>query len=298
MSNRAIKGLLVGAAVGFAAIAALYLIPRAGSRAAPEEVSRDFFLDTYAHDFSSAWDRVSSEDQTVRTKEEYLSNNPSLNEVQQALFDQLAEWGKFEVLAVASTVPSRAIVSAHIRFPHAGQQQVEELLAAATHPGAGQTELLDQLIQLKDADQLQFVEGDISFELVSEANRWRVAQHWGQSVAVHFDSALSPDLPWDFYPIIPEISALPGELVSASYFARNNSDEAITAKAIHEVVPLDMATYFQTIQCFCFTEQTLEPGEGREMVLMFRIDFSAPSELSDLDSLYTFYSLESFPSES
>jgi hypothetical protein len=288
----------LGAAIGFATIAALYLIPRVASGTAPEAVSQEFFLDTYKHDFSSAWDRVSSEDQAARAKEEYLANNPPPSGIQNVLYNQLAMWGEFEVLAIASSDPSRAIVSAHVSFPRTGQKEVEDLLAAAANQGAEQSILLDQLAQLKQSDQLQFVEGDISFDLVSEGNRWRVDQHWGQSVTVHFESAVSPDLAWDFYPVISEISALPGELVSATYFARNNSAETITAKAIHEVSPPEAATYFQTIQCFCFTEQTLEPREEREMVLMFRIDFSTPSGLSDLENLYTFYSFDAFPSES
>ncbi|MFQ5921267.1 MAG: cytochrome c oxidase assembly protein [Anaerolineales bacterium] len=298
MSNRAIGGLILGAALGFATIAALNLFPRLGRRATPEEVSQAFFLDTYTHDFSSAWDRISSEDQAARSEQEYLASNPLPSELQATLLDQLAEWGEFETLAVASTDPARAVVSAHIRFPHRGQREVEELLAEAADPEVDRSALLQQLAKLKDGDQLQFLEGDVSFDLVSEGNRWRIAQHWGQSVTVHLYSAVGPDLPWDFYPVVDEILAIPGELASASYFARNNSEKAITAKAIHEVGPPDAATYFQTIQCFCFTEQTLEPGEERKMVLLFRIDFSAPRELTDLENLYTFYSLDSFPSES
>lgn len=297
MTHRAVGGLVMGAALGFAAIAALYLFPRVGTRATPEEISQAFYLDTYTHDFSSAWDRVSSADQAARSKLEYLASNPLPSKLQAALLDQLAEWGDFETVAVASTDPPRAVVSAHIRFPHSGQREVEELLAEAADPEADRAALLQQLAKLREADQLQFLEGDVSFDLVSEGNRWRIAQHWGQSVTVHLASAVSPDLPWDFYPIVEEISALPGELVSANYYARNYSGEAITAKAIHEVGPPDAAIYFQTIQCFCFTEQTLEPGEEREMVLLFRIDFTAARELTDLENLYTFYSLDSFPSE-
>lgn len=86
-------------------------------------------------------------------------------------------------------------------------------------------------------------------------------------------------------------------MVSANYYVRNYLGETFTAKAIHEVGPPDAAIYFQIIQCFCLTEQTLEPGEEREMVLLFRIDFTAPRELTDLVNLYTFYSLDSFPSD-
>lgn len=108
---------------------------------------------------------------------------------------------------------------------------------------------------------------------------------------------VSPNLPWDFYPVQDEIAALPAELVRATYFARNNSDEAITGKAIHGVGPAAAFPYFQTIECFCFTEQTLEPGEEREMTLLFRIDFSAPRELESIDNRYTFYTLGDFPAE-
>ena len=94
-----------------------------------------------------------------------------------------------------------------------------------------------------------------------------------------------------------QLTAVPGELVRATYVARNNSDETITANAIHEVGPPSAVPYFQTIECFCFTEQTLEPGEEREMTLVFRIDFAAPRELENIGNRYTFYSLDEFPSE-
>lgn len=84
-------------------------------------------------------------------------------------------------------------------------------------------------------------------------------------------------------------------LVSVSYIAQNNSDQAFTAKAIHELGPPEIAKYFQTVQCFCFAEQTLAPGEEREMVLVYRIDFSAPTGLSDLENLIIFTRSTHFP---
>jgi hypothetical protein len=298
LSNRAIGRVLIGVAVGFAIVAALYLIPRMASSAPPERVSQDFFLDTYTRNFASAWERVSKEDQAARTKEEYLSSNPPPGGFQDLLYNQLAKWGKFEVIAITSTDPARALVSAHMRFPDVSQQAVDELLELALSQEAEPSNLLDQLSELMRSGQLKFIEGNISIDLALENNRWRVAQHWGQSITVHLKSAVSPNLDWDFYPVVSEISALPGELVSANYFARNNSEETVTGKAIHEVGPPQAAAYFETIQCFCFTEQTLEPGEEREMVLMFRIDFSTPRELSDFDNLYTFYTIDRFPADS
>ena len=105
MSNRALGRALLGIATGFAIVAAVYLIPRMGSSAPPERVSQDFFLDTYTRNFASAWERVSKEDQAARTKEEYLSSNHQPGGVQDVLYNQLADWGKFEVIAIASTDP-------------------------------------------------------------------------------------------------------------------------------------------------------------------------------------------------
>jgi len=189
-------------------------------------------------------------------------------------------------------------VSAHMRFPNVGQQSVDDLLELALSRAAEPSILLDQLSELKGSGQLEFIEGDISFDLALEDNRWRVVRHWGQFVTLHLKSAVSSDLDWDFYPAISEIDAAPGELFSVNCFALNNSEEIVTGKAIHKVGPLQAAAYFVTIECFYFTEQTLKPGEVREMVLMFRIDFSIPRELSALDNLYTFYSIDRFPEDS
>ncbi len=296
-NHRVIRGFAIGAAVGFAVLATLFLVSNLRPRSSPEQVSEAFFLETYTRDFSAAWERVSGPDQAARSKDAYLAANPPANDLQAALYDQLAEWGDFQALAVVSRAPTEAIVSAHIRFPINGHTRFRELVDAAAQPSANRTALLQELSNLHNSGQLQFFESDVSFDLVLEANQWRIVQHWGQSITVQLEAMVSPSLPWDFYPVQDEIAALPGELVRATYFARNHSDEAITGKAIHEVGPAAAAPYFQTIECFCFTEQTLEPGEEREMTLLFRIDFSAPSELESIANRYTFYTLGDFPSE-
>lgn len=198
MTHRAVDGLVKGAALRFATIAALCLFTRVGTRATPEEISQTFNLDTYTHDFSSVWDRASSADPAARSKLEFLASNPMPSKLGAALLDQLAEWGDFETGAVASTGPSRAVVSAYMQFPHSGPREVEELFAEAADPEADRGALLQQLPKLREVDQLQFLEGDFSFDMLSEGNRRRIAQHWGQSVTVRLVSAVSSDLPGGF----------------------------------------------------------------------------------------------------
>lgn len=294
--RRVVQGLAVGAALGFTLLATAFFVSELRSPSSPERVSEAFFLDTYTHEFSSAWEWVSAPDKVARGKDEYLADNPLPNALQAAIYDQLAEWGEFQVLAVASSDPTKAVVSAHIRFPNSAHSSIEELVAAAAQPSADRVKLLEDLAQLFASGELQYVEGDISFDLVLEDDEWRIKQRWGQPVTVHFEAAVSPDLPWEFYPVQTQIQAQLGELVKAPYIARNNSDTTITAKAIHEVGPPGAVPYFLTVECFCFTEQTLEPGEEREMALLFQIDISAPRELESIGNRYTFYTLDEFPS--
>ncbi len=296
-SNRVVQALVVGIGLGFAVIVTLFLVQQFRSPTPPEQIAESFFLETYTRDFSSAWERVSKQDKAARTRDQYVSENPDATEQQALLLDQLAEWGEFQALAVVSNTPQQAIVSARIRYPNSSHDRIEELVSAAGDPNADGAALVQELIQLHESDQIQFVEGEVSFDLVLEGKQWRLAQHWGQGVTVLLEAAVSPGLPWDFYPVQTQLTALPGELVRATYVARNNSDQTITANAIHEVGPASAVRYFQTIQCFCFTEQTLEPGEEREMTHVFRIDFAAPRELESIENLYTFYSLDEFPSE-
>ena len=295
--NRVWQGLILGVAVGLTAVAAIFAVRLLIHPTSPEEVAEAFFRAGYRHEYASAWDLVSSQDQAARSQEAYLSANSLPTDQQAALYEQLAAWGEFEVLAISSSRPDQAILTANVRFPNSAQSDVQDLLAAAGDSAASQTALLEELGALSDREALQFFEGDVSFNLGLEGNRWRVVQHWGSAVTVLLEAAVSPDLPWEFYPVQTEMLALPGELVKATYLARNNTDESITAKAVHEVGPAEYASYFQTVQCFCFTEQTLAPAEQREMVLLFRIDFTLPQGVREIRNRYTFYALESFPAE-
>lgn len=289
--------LLAGLMLGFAAMATLFAWGRLRSASPPEEIARAFFVETYTHDFEAAWELVSSADQAARSKQEYVAANPKLLPQQAALYEQLAAWGEFEVISLVSGQPDLMTVTARVRFPNSAHPELLELFAQAEAQTVDADQLGEQLARMHQQDQLQFFEGDISINLVREQQGWRVVQHWGNLVTVRLSASVSPNLPWDFYPVESEIQAVPGELVRASYVARNQSDRPITAKAVHEVGPAAVAGYFQTVQCFCFTEQTLEPGQEREMVLLFQIDLGLPPGVALFHNRYVFYTLDEFPAE-
>jgi hypothetical protein len=284
-------------ATGLAVVGAVFTARLLTTPSSPEEVAEAFFRAGYRHDYGSAWELVSSQDQAARSKVAYLAANPPPSDQQAALYDRLDGLGEFAVLAIASSRPEQVILTAQVHFPNSGQSELQDLIGRASDPSQDRSELQQQLDGLRDAGQLGFFEGEVSFNLVLERDRWRVVQHWGTAIPIQLEAAVDPGLRWEFYPVEAEVLAQPGELVSASYVAINTSTEAITAKAIHEVGPAETAAYFQTIQCFCFTEQTLEPGEQREMQLLFRIDFTLPPEVVRFRNRYTFYALEDFPTD-
>jgi cytochrome c oxidase assembly protein subunit 11 len=113
-------------------------------------------------------------------------------------------------------------------------------------------------------------------------------------ITVRFDANTGPGLPWRFEPEQRSIDVRIGEVVTVNYLVINETARPITASATYNVVPLNMGAYFQKINCFCFTEQTLKPGEKREMPVVFYIDPAIVkdadgAELNTITLSYTFY---------
>lgn len=107
-------------------------------------------------------------------------------------------------------------------------------------------------------------------------------------VTVEFDATNNENLPWDFYPMVKKIKVHPGEIHEVSYYARNNADHAIVGQAVPGVTPWQATDHFNKTECFCFTQQKLEAGEGKEMKLRFVIDPALPPQFKTITLSYTF----------
>src|SRR5438270_10083648 len=115
-----------------------------------------------------------------------------------------------------------------------------------------------------------------------------------RKIAVRFDANVAAGLPWKFEPEQTEIEAKIGEVVTVYYNVTNQSARSTTGQAAYNVAPLTVGSYFQKINCFCFTEQTMAPGEKREMPVVFYVDPSIANDhdndgLSTITLSYTFY---------
>ena len=115
-----------------------------------------------------------------------------------------------------------------------------------------------------------------------------------RKISVRFDANVGPGLPWKFEPEQNEIEVRIGEVVTVFYTVTNQAARATAGVAAYNVAPLTVGAYFQKINCFCFTEQTMGPGEKREMPVVFYVDpaLARDSENDALNTItlsYTFY---------
>ncbi|HZP75355.1 MAG TPA: cytochrome c oxidase assembly protein [Pseudolabrys sp.] len=118
----------------------------------------------------------------------------------------------------------------------------------------------------------------------------------GRTITVRFDSNVTAGLPWSFTPEKTSIDVHIGEVVTAYYKVTNESARETLAQASYNVSPLTVGIYFNKINCFCFTEQKLKPGETREMAVVFYVDpsLAKDADQDDLNTItlsYTFYPL-------
>lgn len=113
-------------------------------------------------------------------------------------------------------------------------------------------------------------------------------------ITVTFDSNVASGLPWDFKPMQKDVTVKIGETVEVKFYAENKSDQPTRGQAIFNVSPVEAGAYFNKVQCFCFNETDLAPGERREMPVVFYVDpeITKAAETKSITTLtlsYTFY---------
>jgi cytochrome c oxidase assembly protein subunit 11 len=114
----------------------------------------------------------------------------------------------------------------------------------------------------------------------------------GRSVTMEFDVNVRGELPWTFRPLEKSVRFHPGELVQVDFEVRNNSDKVLTGQAIPSWGPQVAGLHFRKLDCFCFTQQTLQPGETRRMPVLFVIETTLPSDVNYVTMSYTFFQVE------
>ena len=112
-------------------------------------------------------------------------------------------------------------------------------------------------------------------------------------ITVRFNADTAPDLPWDFQPVQREVTVHPGEEKVIAYRAVNRSAEPVTARATYNVTPDKAGLYFDKLQCFCFSEQYLAPGQSAELSVSFFVDpdIVKDPDTTDVDTITLSYTM-------
>ncbi len=110
-----------------------------------------------------------------------------------------------------------------------------------------------------------------------------------RSIRVEFMTNNNNYLPWDFYPRLRHIQLHPGENILIYFAAKNNSHRPMTVQAIPSVSPGLAARFLKKTECFCFTQQTFNPGQQRDMPVLFHIDQHLPKNINTITLAYTLF---------
>lgn len=134
-----------------------------------------------------------------------------------------------------------------------------------------------RFIDLKKTEQTKYV---VDVEKRKDTSR---------KVRIEFLTTLNQKLNWEFRAMQNTIDVHPGEVNEVMFYAKNLTNRKIVAQAVPSVSPGNVAKYFSKMECFCFSQQTFEPGEAREMPLRFFVDPNLPKRVKTISLGYTFF---------
>jgi cytochrome c oxidase assembly protein subunit 11 len=112
-----------------------------------------------------------------------------------------------------------------------------------------------------------------------------------RKVRVQFLATNSAEMVWEFLPKDDELVVHPGAVNEMLFVANNPTDHVMTAQAVPSIAPSTAAAYFHKTECFCFTQQVLQPGERIEMPVRFIVDRDLPKDVHHLTLAYTLFDI-------
>jgi cytochrome c oxidase assembly protein subunit 11 len=108
-----------------------------------------------------------------------------------------------------------------------------------------------------------------------------------RTITIEFDA--NSRGPWDFKPAVNSLKVHPGEMATVMYEFRNRQDRTMAAQAIPSYAPMQASAHFNKLECFCFNEYTLKPGERKEWPVVFYVDPKLPKDVTTITLSYTFF---------
>ena len=266
----------------------------------PEETVCQYVQAVYSRNYAKAYSLISEDDKQYTPQEEYVELHVAFQGPALELATQLASYIRFENIRT-ELHGERATVAFDVTLPNGNDPTLRKLLmdfdeaGLQALPEAEQERIAEILATAHQRGELPVIVGEERFELVKEADEWKVFLNWAGTVLVRFTGEVKGELPWDFEPIVAEVRAMPGEILRATFRARNRADTPVSGKARRVVLPAE--EHLEVIQCFCFIKQTLDAGEEMTLPLLFRVNGDIPSDVETIDVRYEFYPLDQFKRE-
>jgi len=113
-----------------------------------------------------------------------------------------------------------------------------------------------------------------------------------REVSVDFSAVVAPGFPVRFYPKVNQMKVVPGKTYTAIYLAENRSDEMVVGQAVPSVAPLQAATHFKKLHCFCFDRQEFKPKQLVEMPVRFVVEPQMDDSVHNVSLSYNFFKIE------
>ncbi len=110
-----------------------------------------------------------------------------------------------------------------------------------------------------------------------------------RNIKVEFVTTLNETMPWDFKPLQTSVTVHPGQPTKVLFHVKNKTNRTMIGQAIPSIAPGLAAAYFKKTECFCFTQQTLEAGEEKEMPVVFIVDPAIDKDIREITLSYTFF---------
>lgn len=164
------------------------------------------------------------------------------------------------------------------------------IVATSALFGIALVPLYDTICRVTGLNGKTFAAGGLAAEsgTVGRVDRSRL-------VTVEFTGMVMPGLPWEMRPLQNSVDLHPGEMQQVAFLVRNTSNRAVVGQAIPSVTPGQAAQHFDKIECFCFNQQLLGPGEAREMPLMFIVKPELDADVRTITLSYSFFEAPAAP---
>ena len=257
----------------------------------PREVAERFLRARYARHAERLYELASAADRAERTLDEFIEVNPPFPRSFQPGVDALAAAIRFAA-AETAVAGDQARVTIRAALPNSADGDLNALLHAAPADSAfGGTRSPREVVRSIRADaragRLPMVEVTETVDLIREGARWRVIMGWDADLPVTLAATVAEGLPLEFAVVSePELRLRPGETGRATFVVRNTAEESLRVMATHAYSPPAAQRHIELIQCFCFFEERLDPGESRELSLVFRLGWDLPSAIDAVDITY------------